>query len=176
MKKLMYLLGAALALASLATESYASASSRKKEKADVYASLKPWQKRYVDNGIPSVGFTPDMLYIAIGNPSEKKTVTDGEVWIYKNYYPSTGAEKVKYSLTTERSMDHNVIGGMLMESTGGIAGGQRPAGSTQGGTTGSISQTGGPQGGSMEPADLTSYTLYVACQKGVITQMRLDPY
>ena len=176
MKKLSYLLAAALALALLVTAANASASSRKKEKAAVYATLKPWQKRYVDNGIPSVGFTPDMLYMAIGNPSDKKAVSNGEVWIYKNYYPTTAADKVKYTLTTERSMDHNVIGGMLMESTGGIGGGQRPAGSSQGGTTGSISQTGGPQGGSMEPADLASFTLYVAFQNGVVSQMRLDPY
>jgi hypothetical protein len=176
MNKCLPLLGAALGLALLVTGCETDGSSRVQEKSAVYATLKPWQKKYVDTGVPAVGFTPDMIYMAIGNPSTKKSVAEGsEIWIYKNYYPSVGADKVKYSLTTEKSMDHNVIGGMLMENTGGIAGGQRPAGSTQGGTTGSISQTGGPQGGSMEPADLASYTLYVAFQKGVVTQMRLDP-
>lgn len=175
MKKLPYLLGVALGLALLVNVAEASLSTRKKEKAAVYATLKPWQKRYVDTGVVSLTFNADMVYIAVGNPSEKKTASDGELWVYKNYYPSEGAEKVKYSLTTERGMDHNIIGGMLTESNGGIASSSRPAGSTQGGTTGSISHTGGPQGGSMEPADLKSYTFYVAFQNGLVTQMRLDP-
>lgn len=175
MKKLLTFVCAVLALAVLVTESAASLSSRKKEKAALYASLKPWQKKNVDRGVVALTFTPDMVYMAVGNPSEKKPVKDGELWVYKNYYPSEGAEKVKYTLTTERNMDHNVIGGMLTESTGGIASTTRPAGSTQGGGSTSISHTGGPQGGSMEPADLASYTFYVAFQDGVVTQMRLDP-
>ncbi len=177
MKKLLLLLVAALTLAFLVTETAASSSSRKKEKAAAYAALKPWQKRYVDNGVVSLTFDADMVYMAIGNPSEKKTVADGEIWIYKNYYPTVAAEKVKYTLNTEQhSGDHNVIGGMLTEPTGGITGGtSRPAGSGQGGAGASIASTGGPQGGSMEPADLQAYTFYVAFQKGAVSQLKLVP-
>jgi hypothetical protein len=49
------------------------------------------------------------------------------------------------------------------------------AGSGQGGTGGSISATGGPQGGSMEPADLQSYTFILTLTNGVVTKMKLDP-
>jgi len=39
----------------------------------------------------------------------------------------------------------------------------------------SIATTGGPQGGSMELADLPSYTLWVTFQDGKVVKLKLDP-
>ena len=175
MKTSLPLLGVALGLALLFTGCETdSSSARIQEKSAVYATLKPWQKKYVDTGVVAMNFNPDMVYMAIGNPSTKQPAGEGEMWIYKNYYPSIAADKVKYNLNSESSLGHsNVIGGVLMESNG--SGGQRPAGSAQGGAGQSISTTGGPQGGSMEPADLQTYTLYVTFTNGVVSKLKLDP-
>ena len=175
MKKSLPLLGAALGLALLITGCETDGSSaRIQEKSAVYATLKPWQKKYVDTGVVAMTFTPDMVYMAIGNPSTKTPTGDSEVWVYKNYYPTVQAEANKRNLNSETSFGHsNTIGGVLMESNG--TGGSRPAGSAQGGAGQSISTTGGPQGGSMEPADLQSYTLTVTFTKGAVSKLKLDP-
>jgi hypothetical protein len=173
MKKSLPLLGAALGLALLFAGCESDNSARIQEKSAVYATLKPWQKKYVDTGVVAMGFTPDMVYMAIGNPSDKKPVDGGEMWVFKNYYPTVAADQVKRTLNTETSMDHTTVGGMQMESNG--AGGTRPAGSAPGGAGQSASTTGGPQGGSIEPADLQSYTLYVTFKNGVVARMKLDP-
>ena len=174
MKLTLPLLGAALGLALLVTGCETDgSSSRIQEKSAVYATLKPWQKKNIDAGIVAMTFTPDMVYMAIGNPSTKEPTADGELWTYKNYYPTTGANNVRYSLSSERQMGSTGVGGTLMESNG--KGGQRPAGSSQGGAGQSASTTGGPQGGSMEPADLPSYTLYVTFKNGAVSKLKLDP-
>ena len=85
------------------------------------------------------------------------------------------ATNVKYTLNSDSGLGHSNIsaGGQLMESNG--AGGTRLAGSAQGGGSQSIGTTGGPQGGSMEPADLQSYTFIVTLTNGQVTKMKLDP-
>ena len=40
-------------------------AARSKEKSATYATLKQWEKNYIAKGIPAVGFTPDMVYMAI---------------------------------------------------------------------------------------------------------------
>lgn len=85
------------------------------------------------------------------------------------------ATNVKYTLNSDSGLGHSNIaaGGALMQSNG--AGGMVRAGSTQGGGGQSIGTTGGPQGGSMEPADLQSYTFILTLTNGVVTKMKLDP-
>jgi hypothetical protein len=166
MKKNQCLLGAALGIALLVTGCESDGSSRVQEKSAVYATLKPWQKKYIDTGVIAMGFTPDMVYMAIGNPTEKKPADGGELWIFKNYYPSVAADQNKRALNTETAMDHTLSGGMQMEASG------RPTFSVR--TQQSISTTGGMQGGSLEPADLQSYTLWVTFRNGVVTRMKLD--
>src|SRR4051812_31746473 len=76
---------------SVAVDARASLSSRKKEKKEVYAALKPWEKKYVDKGTIAVGFTPDMVYIAMGKADkvESKDLPEGhvELWTYARAYP-----------------------------------------------------------------------------------------
>jgi hypothetical protein len=176
MKKLPVVLGVALGFALLVTGCETDAlSARIQEKSAVYATLKPWQKKYVDTGVVAMGFTPDMVYMAIGNPTKTEIVgapeNKTETWTYKNYYPTMAASNVKYTLNADSGLGHSNIspGGTLMLGNG--SGGMVRASSGQG----SISATGGPQGGSMEPADLQSYTFVVTLTNGVVTKMKLDP-
>lgn len=171
MKKCLPLLGATLGLALLITGCESdSSSARIQEKSAVYATLKPWQKKNIDKGVIAMGFTPDMVYMAIGNPSTKQPQGDGsELWVYKNYYPTVEADRVKTTLTTESTYANS---GNLRPG----APGSNAAAGSRAGKTGApaISATGGPQGGSMEPADMTSYTLWVTFVNGTVSKMKLD--
>ena len=171
MKKCLPLLGAALGFALLLTGCESdNSSSRIQEKSAVYATLKPWQKKNIDKGIVAMGFSPDMVYMAIGNPDTKQPEGTGEMWTYKHYYPTVGADQVKYTMNTEQhyANSSNLAPGMpgSLAKTGPQAGSRTPT---------SISQTGGPQGGSMEPADMVSYTLWVTFEGGVVTHLKLEP-
>lgn len=151
--------GAALVLALILTgcETDGGLSARAQEKSATYTSLKPWEKKYIDKGAIAAGFTADMVYIAMGRPDkvETKDLPEGkaELWIYSRFYPSIDAvHGFKHQeFTTESAYQPQ-------RSTTGRGG--VPVGMDMG-TGSSISATGGPQGGSMEPADLRSYTIKV---------------
>lgn len=143
-----------------------NASSRIQEKAAVYATLEPWQKRKIDKGIVAVGLNPDMVYMAIGNPSSKEPLGNGEVWIYKRYYPSASAEKVLRTLNTEPNVSTLTAGGLGTNPRNANATGDRNGGN--------LAQA-GMQGGSMEPADVSSYTLRVTFEAGVVKHLKLEP-
>jgi hypothetical protein len=93
MKQPFLLRGAALLLCLLAAgcATDGGVTAREKEKADVYATLQPWQKRFIEKGVVASGFTPDMVYMAMGKPSkvETKDFPEGhaELWTYDRYYP-----------------------------------------------------------------------------------------
>ena len=147
--------------------------ARIQEKSAVYATLKPWQKNYIDKGVVATGFTPDMVYMAVGNPSSVKTVDsaegNAELWTYKNFYPSVEASKMRYSLSTEEG---------LLASTSTIFQHQTKQEilATQGGhDLPSIGATGGPQGGSIEPADMQSFTFLILFRDGKVTKIGLQP-
>ena len=86
MKKPLILASAASLLALFVTgcESDGGIAARTQEKSAVYAILKPWEKNYIAKGTISQGFTPDMVYMAMGNPSKTEITTlpdgAGEVW------------------------------------------------------------------------------------------------
>ncbi len=97
MKKYLLSAAGALFLALLITgcESVGGVTARAQEKSATYTALKPWQKHYIDTGSISEGFTPDMVYIAMGKPDkvETKDLPQGkvEMWIYSRYYPNFDA-------------------------------------------------------------------------------------
>ena len=86
-------LGAAvlLTLVLVGCETDGGISARTQEKSAVYATLKPWEKKYIEKGTVAVGFTPDMVYMAMGHPDkvESKDLPEGHVdlWTYSRYYP-----------------------------------------------------------------------------------------
>jgi hypothetical protein len=82
---LVPLLGAALLLSACST-----IDSRINEKSSVFYNLDADARSKIAHGDVSLGFTPDMVYMALGNPDVKRqrTTADGtaETWIYRTYY------------------------------------------------------------------------------------------
>lgn len=67
-----------------------SVDNRIREKPDVFAKLDKVAQDKIKQGIIDIGFTPDMVYLALGEPDEKrdKLTSEGrsEIWIYNTYY------------------------------------------------------------------------------------------
>lgn len=78
-------LGAALLLTGCST-----VQSRINEKGSMFYSLDPATQSKIEHGDVAVGFTPEMVYVALGQPDAKRSVTtaDGraETWVYGTYY------------------------------------------------------------------------------------------
>jgi len=78
-------------LALLAFTGCQTVDTRIKEKPAVFASLDKVTQDRIREGIIGIGYTEDMVYLALGNPdqvresvtAEKQTVT----WIYNSYIP-----------------------------------------------------------------------------------------
>ena len=88
MKKLLHLpLFAALALLLGACSTI---DSRINEKSDAYYNADEATRAKLDQGQIDIGFSPDMVYIALGQPDSKRqrVTADGvtETWIYSTYY------------------------------------------------------------------------------------------
>ncbi|HTB81500.1 MAG TPA: hypothetical protein VK717_11505 [Opitutaceae bacterium] len=64
--------------------------SRISQKQDVFNRLDPQTQAKIRQGIVEVGYTPDMVYIALGTPDEQhQKVTakgDDTTWVYRTYY------------------------------------------------------------------------------------------
>ena len=83
--QILALLGFALLASSCST-----VDNRIKEKSAVFASLDPQAQAHLKQGLIDVGYTTDMVYIALGKPDEvrEKTTDKGKntTWIFKNYW------------------------------------------------------------------------------------------
>jgi hypothetical protein len=64
--------------------------SRAREKSEVYDSLSPRTQKRLERGKINPGDSTDMVYIALGEPDEKRDVTTargtGTVWVYRTYW------------------------------------------------------------------------------------------
>ncbi|HKB92112.1 MAG TPA: hypothetical protein VKC60_16465 [Opitutaceae bacterium] len=64
--------------------------SRINEKQQVFAQLDPSTQDKIKKGDIDIGYTPDMVYMALGEPSEKKESVSQEgstsKWVYYSYY------------------------------------------------------------------------------------------
>lgn len=187
MKNSSSLLGAALGLALLAAGCETTGpSARIQEKSAAFATLKVWERSFIEKGVVATGFSSDMVYMAVGNPTKVEPVKfagdgQGELWTYANYYPSADAGQARYAPFTTESIYQPATTEIALPDIGtghgfGVAGsngGPAPIGMSK--THQSISTTGGPQGGSMEPADLQGFTLQVLFQNGRVTRIGVKP-
>ena len=64
--------------------------SRAKQMSGVYDQLPATEQQRLQRGAINVGDTPEMVYIALGNPDERRDVLNADgtqnVWIYKSYW------------------------------------------------------------------------------------------
>ena len=177
--------GAALLFALFVTgcETDGGVSARAQEKSASYAALLPWQKKLIDKGTITQSFTPDMVYMAMGKADqvETKVLPEGtaELWTYTHYYPNVDAiHGFRHAnFTTESAYQPERALLQTDVSKGGYANdpasAQVPMGMDRGGGE-SAAKTGGPQGGSMEPADLRSYTIKVLFASGKVVRIGAD--
>ena len=80
----------AVAVAAFSLSGCDTFSSRAQEKSEVYNSLPAHTQQRLERGKINVGDTQDMVYIALGNPEEKRDVTNASgsqtTWVYKTYW------------------------------------------------------------------------------------------
>lgn len=90
MKRTAWTLSLAAIVGTLLLAGCDTFQSRAREKADVYQSLPPATQQRLQRGRISVGDTQDMVYIALGDPDEKRELTTPQgnqtVWIYRTYW------------------------------------------------------------------------------------------
>lgn len=88
MKKLIHL--PLLLVAVLLLGACSTISSRIEEKGTVFNSLDPNTQAKIAHGDIDLGFTPDMVYIALGQPDVRRRQVSNngttEQWIYRSYY------------------------------------------------------------------------------------------
>ena len=67
-----------------------SVESRIKEKPEVFAKLDVATQDKIKQGIIDLGFTEEMVYLALGDPDQKKesvsAAGEAVTWIYNSYY------------------------------------------------------------------------------------------
>ncbi len=83
---------------------------RSEEKASIFTALGADAQEKLRQGIVEIGYTPDMVYIALGSPDSKseRTTADGSdmTWIYSAYYSEyRGTSNVGY----RRIVDYNPV-------------------------------------------------------------------
>ena len=147
--------------------------ARIQEKSAVYATLQRWEKKYIDKGIVAVGFTPDMIYMAVGHPTtvlaNAGPDSKGELWIYQRYFPTPDAHYTKFGNVASESASQPATTVAVGQNTTGPKAPRSVSGNP------SNYATGGPQGGSMEPSDMQSYTLYILFEDGKATKVGINP-
>ena len=161
-------------------------TARTQEKSEVYAKLKLSEKRFIAKGVIALGFTSDMVYMAMGHPTqvEYKDYPEGrrELWTYSHYYPNyDAAQGFRYVPYTAESHYAMIV---AMTGPGEFAdhhpdapnrGPTVPNGMDRGNLGLPISGGSPPQGGSTEPADLQSFTVTVLFKEGKVARFGADP-
>jgi hypothetical protein len=113
--KISYLLPVTcLCLAALGAGCVSTRASRIRENAALFASLDPFTKQLVSDGLFDHGFTPELLYLSMGKPnrvvaseSERGHV---EVWSYRNYlFGNGGAVKIGATTPGARPQNNTVV-------------------------------------------------------------------
>jgi hypothetical protein len=73
---------------------------RIEEKSGVFNALDADTQDQLRQGMVEVGYTPDMVYIALGRPDEKRaivtTTAREEVWVYSTYFSEYVGSTVRY--------------------------------------------------------------------------------
>lgn len=168
MKISLTLLSAACGLAFLAgCSSPSSSSARLRETASAAALPADTQKK-LEDGVVEVGYTADMVYVALGRPSKVSVTTDGRVgiWTYANYLPSEAVSSTPF---------YALRGGYRGRPA--FRDGPSSAGAKDGGAMGNISRgnpSGGPAGLNWPIPDVTPVTLHVLFAKGRVVRFAVN--
>jgi hypothetical protein len=90
MKRRSSIIMAAAAAILLFSAGCNSFNSRARQMSGVYNSLNPSDQQRLQHGAIAVGDTPEMVYIALGNPDERRDITTADgthtTWVYRTYW------------------------------------------------------------------------------------------
>ena len=169
MKKLPAPLGAALALALLVSGCATDGrTARIQEKSAAYATLTPEQKQVVESGAIEVGYTADMVYMALGTPQQVKAKNEPEgkveMWTYVGYSPTIAASSLALNNPNARYT--------MMQTSSSAPGGPS---SGRASTPGLAATNGGPTAYlAMDLPDIPSHTLYVFLFNGKVFNIKIN--
>lgn len=179
MKKSLPILATALLTAVFLTAGCESTgvTTRIQEKSAVFNALTPAQQQSLQDGMISVGDTPDMAYIALGKPSktEIKDTAGGkvEMWTYSKYYPSGKMETAltEYSRARNPNLERslNIEKGVVVNNN---TPGSNPTGNRK--STGASTGTSSNQGVALSLPDVPVYNLYLFFSEGKIVDVQLE--
>lgn len=87
-------------------------TARIEEHAALFASLDPARQEIIRQGLLDYGFSPELVYMALGKPNRKSAGETGqgatETWVYRNFvYGNSGA--VRLSANTPGSKPYGPI-------------------------------------------------------------------
>ena len=106
----------------LAAAGCSSADHRIQEKATVFAGLAPAVQAGIRRGEVGRGFTPDMAYMALGQPNLVEASADGRevTWTYLNYDTpeETAALQAKHAVSTDLTGAKGLVLGIMPNRTG----------------------------------------------------------
>lgn len=164
MKSLVPVSSLVLSVAALLAgcESTGGVSNRIQEKSALYSSLPADQQAALKAGAIDVGYTQEMAYIALGNPTKKQTEGDNEIWTYNKYYGFQGSNSGPMLNGPQNRYQSSVISHNMKGQTKGDSGGS--LGSTTGGA-----QT------SLDVPDMQAQTLTVYFVKGRVVNADMKP-
>jgi hypothetical protein len=122
MKKIPFSFFAASLLALLAgcgtTNTF---SSRIKENQALFDQLSPADQEIIRSGFIKIGYTPEMVYIALENPEKKipGAAANEMTWIYHNFYSSDGQSNMGGQKVTTHYSGSTGANGSTKQPTGG---------------------------------------------------------
>jgi hypothetical protein len=110
LRVLATVLAAVFALSACSTMS--TIEGRSKEKSATFTAAAPWQQKLMREGWIDVGFTPDMVYIALDRPDKTATADNGatEIWIYNNFASPSRSFNGGVKVTIQAGSDHPGMG------------------------------------------------------------------
>ncbi|MCF7687908.1 MAG: hypothetical protein K9M98_02985 [Cephaloticoccus sp.] len=139
-------------------------STRINEKSAVFATLTLEQQKYIRQGAVEIGYTSDMVYMALGKPSKVKSKDspDGlvEMWTYNNYYPSVTATQLVAGSKSTQSGSWNSVN---VGTNDGHSGGASLSSTVQSGPRTELGF-----------ADIPTHTLYVLMLNGKVFDLKLE--
>jgi hypothetical protein len=143
-------------------------TQRIEEKKEEFAALTPEDQQAVKAGVIKVGYTPDMVYMALGQPSAVKTQAEMETWEYRNYVPSETVAKGRPAQNNAGLAGHHSGNITAWDSS------RLPSeGSARGDVNNYESRGSAPQG-MAAPVVVPSVTLFVFFQQGKVSEFKIE--
>lgn len=98
-------------------------SSRIKENQAVFDKLSPADQEIIRSGFIKIGYTPELVYIALENPEKKLpgAAANEVTWVYHNFYSSDGQSNMGGQKVATHYSGSTSANGSTKQPTGGAS-------------------------------------------------------